>query len=94
MKEKEIRYEDITPQLVEERTIIINATPLGTSPKVDTCPNIPYEAITDRHILFDLVYNPEITLFLQKGRDKGAKIKNGLEMLQGQAAKAWEIWNS
>lgn len=94
LKENEIHYEDITSDIIKERTVIINATPLGTFPKVDTCPNIPYKAITDEHILFDLVYNPEVTLFLQQGKEKGAQIKNGLEMLQLQAARAWEIWNS
>jgi len=92
--ENEIRYTDITKDMVAERTVIINATPLGTYPKVDTCPDIPYEAITSAHVLFDLVYNPEVTKFLQHGKDKGAAIKNGLEMLHGQAEESWRIWNS
>lgn len=91
--EKEIRYSDITPQVINERTIIINATPLGTFPKIEACPDIPYDAISKKHVLFDLVYNPEVTLFLQKGIEKGAKTKNGLEMLHGQAEAAWKIWN-
>jgi len=91
--EKEIRYTDISKKVIADHTIIINATPLGTFPKVDACPNIPYEAITSKHVLFDLVYNPEVTLFLQKGLEKGANIKNGLEMLHGQAEAAWAIWN-
>lgn len=90
---KELNYEQIDEQLIKDHLIIINATPLGTFPKVDTCPSIPYESITPNHVLFDLVYNPEETLFLQKGKDKGASIKNGLEMLHLQAIKAWEIWN-
>ena len=94
LKENEIRYEDINKALIEESLIIINATPLGTFPKVDACPSIPYEHITPRHILFDLVYNPEITLFLQKGKAQGAKTTNGLKMLHLQAEKSWSIWNS
>lgn len=92
--ENEIRYEDIDVNLIKEHLVIINATPLGTYPKVDNCPNIPYEAITEDHVLFDLVYNPALTLFLKNGSDRGATIKNGLEMLQGQAKASWEIWNS
>lgn len=93
LEEKEVRYEDLTESTIAEYSIIINATPLGTYPNVDQCPNIPYQAITANHVLFDLVYNPEVSLFLQKGKDNGAKIKNGLEMLHGQAEASWEIWN-
>lgn len=92
--EKEIRYQQIDEALLKERLIVINATPLGTFPKVDTCPDIPYEFLTGDHVLFDLVYNPEETLFMKKGKEKGAAVKNGLEMLHLQAIKAWEIWNS
>ncbi|HPR32529.1 MAG TPA: shikimate dehydrogenase [Prolixibacteraceae bacterium] len=91
--EKEIRYHQIDAELLAERLIIIHATPLGTYPKVDACPPIPYVALTPDHILFDLVYNPEVTLFLKKGKENGAKVKNGLEMLHGQAIAAWDIWN-
>lgn len=91
--ENEIRYSDITEATIAERTVIINATPLGTFPKVETCADIPYTAITDQHVLFDLVYNPEETLFMKKGREQGAKAKNGLEMLHKQAEAAWKIWN-
>ena len=94
LESNEIRYEDISSDLIKERLIIINATPLGTYPKVDTCPDIPYDAITERHVLFDLVYNPEITLFMSKGLEQGASVKNGLEMLHGQAEAAWKIWNA
>jgi len=94
LKENEIRYEDIDEQVISERLLIINATPLGTYPKVDTFPNIPYEFITDKHLLFDLVYNPEVTQFMAKGKAKGATVKNGYEMLLNQAKKAYEIWNS
>lgn len=92
--EKEIRYNQINNEMMKEYLIIINATPLGTFPKVDTCPDIPYQSITSDHVLFDLVYNPEETLFLKKGKAQGAKTKNGLEMLHLQAIRAWEIWNS
>ena len=94
LKENEIRYEEIDEKLMQERLLIINATPLGTYPKVETFPNIPYEFITNKHMLFDLVYNPEITQFMKRGQAKGASIKNGYEMLLGQALKSYEIWNS
>ncbi|HYQ56638.1 MAG TPA: shikimate dehydrogenase [Draconibacterium sp.] len=94
LKEKEIRYEDINEQVISDRLLIINATPLGTYPKVDTFPNIPYEFITDKHLLFDLVYNPEVTQFMANGKAKGATVKNGYEMLLNQAEKSYEIWNS
>jgi len=92
--EKEIRYKQLTEDLMNEYLIVINATPLGTFPKVDACPDIPYQFITNDHVLYDLVYNPEKTLFLKKGKSQGAKTKNGLEMLHLQALRAWEIWNS
>lgn len=94
LKEKEIRYEDINKELIKERLLIINATPLGTYPKVDTFPNIPYESITKKHLLFDLVYNPEVTQFMAKGLVQGATVKNGYDMLLGQARRSYEIWNS
>lgn len=72
--------------------LIVNTTPLGMSPKVEQCPAIPYDQLGPQHYLYDLVYNPESTLFMQKGAAQGAKVKNGLEMLIGQAEKAWEIW--
>ena len=92
--EKEIRYNQITDSLLKEYLIIIHATPIGTFPNVDNCPDIPYKSITSDHVLFDLVYNPEETLFLKKGKNQGAKTKNGLEMLHLQAIRAWEIWNA
>lgn len=92
--DKEIRYSEIDKAMIEERLILINATPLGTFPKVETCPDIPYTYLTKEHVLFDLVYNPEMTTFMKKGIEKGATVKNGLEMLHGQALAAWEIWNS
>jgi shikimate dehydrogenase len=89
-----IVYQDLTAEHVADSKLIINTTPLGTSPNINDCPPIPYEAITSAHLLFDLIYNPEQTLFLSKGLEKGATIKNGYEMLVLQAEKAWEIWNS
>ncbi|WP_297090813.1 shikimate dehydrogenase [uncultured Draconibacterium sp.] len=94
LKENEIRYEDIDEQMMNERSLIINATPLGTYPKVETFPNIPYEFINGKHLLFDLVYNPEVTQFLAKGAANGATIKNGYEMLLNQAKRSYEIWQS
>ncbi len=93
LNENEIRYEDITEQTIAEYPIIINATPLGTYPKVENCPAIPYHAITSEHILYDLVYNPEITKFISLGMQKGATTINGLKMLLLQAEKSWSIWN-
>ena len=91
--DNEIRYFQIDKAMIEERLVIINTTPLGTFPKVDNCPDIPYQYLTADHVLFDLVYNPEVTLFMKKGLEKEANVKNGLEMLHGQAIAAWEIWN-
>lgn len=93
LKENEIRYEEIDEKMMKERSLVINATPLGTYPKTETFPPIPYEFITDKHLLFDLVYNPEITEFMRKGKEKGATVKNGHEMLLQQALKSYEIWN-
>ena len=93
LKENEIRYEDIDEKIMSERLLIINATPLGTYPKTDTFPNIPYQFITEKHLLFDLVYNPEVTQFMTKGLQNGATVKNGYEMLLNQAIKSYEIWN-
>lgn len=89
-----ITYNDLNPELVKEYLLIVNCSPLGTYPEIDYCPDIPYEALTPDHYLYDLIYNPEETLFLKKGKDKGATIKNGYEMLVLQAEKNWEIWLS
>lgn len=88
-----IPYDSITANTFEEFQIIINTTPVGTFPNVDDCPEIPYEHFTPRHIAFDLVYNPAQTQFLKNAKKFGAITKNGLEMLQLQAEKAYEIWN-
>lgn len=86
-------YNDINREIMEEHSIIINTTPLGMYPDTDTCPLIPYKHISKEHLLYDLVYNPAKTLFLKKGEERGAIIKNGEEMLQLQAEESWRIWN-
>lgn len=85
-------YEELTPEIMAEYTVIVNCTPVGMYPKVDFCPNIPYECLTPNHLLYDLLYNPGVTLFMKKGEERGAETKNGLEMLLLQAFAAWEIW--
>jgi shikimate dehydrogenase len=89
----QISYDELTEEIIADYTIIINCTPLGTFPNVERCPKIPYQYITENHLLYDLIYNPAETTFLQKGKKQGAIIKNGLEMLQLQAEKSWQIWN-
>ena len=88
-----IQYQELTKELMEEFQIMINCTPQGTYPKTEEYPPIPYEFITNRHLCYDLIYNPAETIFLKKARLQGATTKNGLEMLELQAEKAWEIWN-
>lgn len=92
--ENHISYKDLDSDLMDNCKIIINTTPLGMYPEVNKSPDIPYESITTDHLLYDLVYNPEMSKFLEKGAKRGAFIKNGLLMLHLQAEKAWEIWNS
>ena len=75
-----------------EYTVIVNTTPLGMYPNINACPDIPYDLLTPDHLLYDLLYNPDETLFMKKGKEKGAVVKNGLEMLLLQAFAAWEIW--
>ncbi|HRN47823.1 MAG TPA: shikimate dehydrogenase [Niabella sp.] len=87
-------YEQLNRYIIEDNTLIINTTPLGSFPKVENAPKLPYEYLSPRHYLYDLVYNPPVTLFLQKGRERGAAIKNGYEMLVGQAELSWQIWNT
>ena len=88
-----LTYEELTPEIMTEYTVIVNCTPVGMYPKVDFCPDIPYEQLTPNHLLYDLLYNPNVTLFMKKGEERGAITKNGLEMLLLQAFAAWEIWN-
>lgn len=89
-----IGYDDLTKEVIKNHKIIINTSPVGTFPKAEEAPAIPYEYISSKHLLYDLIYNPSETTFLKNGREKGAKIKNGYEMLELQAEKSWEIWNS
>ena len=88
-----IQYRNITPDVVREYNVIVNCTPLGMYPKTETCPDIPYEALDERNILYDLIYNPDETLFMRRGAAHGAQTKNGLEMLLLQAFASWEFWN-
>lgn len=88
-----LTWRDLTPALVAEHPLIINATPLGTFPLVHEYPPLPYEALTPDHYLFDVVYNPSETEFLRRGREAGAHTQNGFEMLQLQAEASWKIWN-
>ena len=90
---KEISYDSLSEETLLKYTVIINCTPLGTFPEIEKCPDIPYQFITDAHLLYDLIYNPEVSTFLSKGKEKGAIIKNGFEMLQLQAEESWRIWN-
>lgn len=93
-KKDHFNYEDVNRYVIEAFPLIINTTPLGMYPLVDRFPPIPYEHITSKHLLYDLVYNPAETGFLEKGKAQGAVTMNGLSMLYAQADKAWEIWNS
>ena len=86
-------YEDVTEEMVKRHLLLVNTTPLGMLPNLEACPAIPYQAIGAGHYLYDLVYNPAKTLFLQKGEEQGAAIKNGEEMLVLQAEESWKIWN-
>lgn len=88
-----ITYNEIDKQVIEDHTVIVNCTPLGMHPYEAELPQIPYEYLTKEHLLFDCIYNPSKTLFLQEGEQRGCRIKNGLEMLHLQADRAWEIWN-
>jgi shikimate dehydrogenase len=90
----QISYEQVTPQLIVRSEVIVNASPIGMYPNIDSCPAIPYEYLTPGHVLFDLVYNPPETKFLAKGKVMGAVVINGMQMLHLQADKAWEIWNA
>ncbi len=87
-------YGDLDEKLMASHQVIVNCTPLGTWPDTDLCPDIPYNLVTENHICYDLVYNPEVTLFLERCGRQGATTKNGLEMLHGQAIAAWHIWTA
>ena len=90
---KSFSYEQLTNDLMQEYLLIINTSPLGMHPNIVEAPQIPYHTLTPKHYLFDLIYNPDKTLFLQKGEEQGAAIKNGYEMLVLQAEDSWRIWN-
>lgn len=92
-KDNTIQYSQITKELLQEYKVIVNCTPCGMAPHFDNCPQIPYEYLDSSFLLYDLIYNPEETLFLRKGKEKGAIIKNGLEMLLLQAECSWDMWN-
>jgi shikimate dehydrogenase len=92
--EEVISYEALNNTILQEHLLIINTSPVGMYPHVNEAPNLNYEALTDKHHLYDLIYNPAETLFLTKGKERGASIQNGLEMLHLQAEASWEIWNS
>ena len=89
---KLLHYDALDEDILASHQIIINCTPVGTYPQINATPKLPYQFLTDIHYLYDLIYNPEETKFLQLGKKKGAKTKNGLEMLHLQAEKSWEIW--
>jgi len=88
-----IGYEDVTAEILQEYTVLINTTPLGMAPNVNSVPAIPYQFLDHRHLSYDLVYNPEETQFLQLSKERGAVTKNGMEMLELQAERSWTIWN-
>ncbi|WP_370798408.1 shikimate dehydrogenase family protein [Xylanibacter rarus] len=89
-----IQYSQITPDIIQEYNVIVNCTPCGMYPHIDECPQLPYEAMTSKNILYDLLYNPDETLFMKKGAQYGATVKNGLEMLLLQAFASWEFWHN
>jgi shikimate dehydrogenase len=88
-----LTYDALTSQTIADHKIIINATPVGMFPTENQYPSLPYKYLTSKHLLYDLIYNPEETLFLKKGREAGAEVKNGMEMLNLQAEMSWEVWN-
>ena len=89
-----IQYTDVTPEVIKEYNVIVNCTPCGMYPHSDECPQLPYEAMDNHTILYDLIYNPDETLFMKNGIEYGANVKNGLEMLLLQAFASWEFWNN
>ena len=90
----DVTYDQLSATLLKECVLIINTTPLGMSPRVDLCPALDYTVLGSEHVLFDLVYNPPETMFMTKGKEQGAKVENGYDMLVGQAEAAWLIWNT
>jgi shikimate dehydrogenase len=92
-RENMITYDDVTKDVLCDYEVIVNCSPVGMYPHVDECPALPYESMSERHLLYDLVYNPLETLFMKRGAEQGATVKNGLEMLHLQAIASWEFWN-
>lgn len=92
-REGMLTYEELTPEVMAQNLVIVNTTPLGMYPHTEECPDIPYDCITPEHLCYDLLYNPDVTLFMRKALERGAEVKNGLEMLLLQAFEAWLIWN-
>lgn len=88
----EIGYNEV-PSIISEYKLIVNTTPLGTWPKIDTSPDIPYQMLSSEHFLFDLVYNPDVTRFMSEGKKNGTNVCNGYQMLVMQAEAGWKIWN-
>ena len=88
-----IEYSHITADTIKEYNVIVNCTPCGMYPHADECPNLPYDAMDSHTLLYDLIYNPDETLFMKKGKEHGAVVKNGLEMLLLQAFASWQFWN-
>ena len=88
-----LQYNELNNEIISAHQIIINTTPLGMFPNINAMPNIPYDSITNKHLLFDLIYNPSETLFIKKGKEKNAIVSNGLKMLHLQAERSWQIWN-
>ena len=95
-KKGDLTYDQLNqdPKILKHSQLLINTTPVGMFPAIEKAPQIPYEWLTADHLCFDLIYNPEETLFMKKAKSAGAKVKNGWEMLKLQAEKSWEIWNS
>jgi len=90
----DLTYADLTPDVLETHRLLVNTTPLGTYPRVEACPDLPYGLLTDGHLLYDLVYNPAQTRFLREGATRGAATHNGYRMLELQAERSWDIWNT
>ncbi len=88
-----LTYTDLNETTMASHQLIVNCTPLGMSPNTEGYPSIPYECLGNQHFMYDLIYNPEETTFLKRGKEQGAKVKSGLDMLYFQAEKGWEIWN-
>lgn len=89
----DITYDELSQEVMANNRLIINASPVGTFPNVDDAPALPYHLLTNEHRLFDLVYNPELTLFMKRGAKRGARVVSGIDMLYAQAESAWRIWN-